>query len=211
MRVLYVSLFVLIVDQLAKLSVKGIAIPALGIDLKGMLLGESIPIIRDVVQITFIENPNMAFGIEFGGKILLSFFALAACAGMFYYLYRIRNDGLLKRLAVALILAGAFGNLFDRIFYGVLYGYAPLFQGNVVDYMDFNLFTINWGNFHFKFWPIFNVADASVSIGVLAFLFLHRPHHAEQPDLAEKEGSLPGAGEGVASPLAASDPPASAE
>lgn len=176
-----------------------------------MLLGESIPIIRDVVQITFIENPNMAFGIEFGGKILLSLFALAACIGMLYYLYRIRNDSLARRLAVALILAGAFGNLFDRIFYGVLYGYAPLFQGNVVDYMDFNLFTIHWGNFHFKFWPIFNVADASVSVGVLAFLFLHRPRGAEEPTLPQATAAIPPGTEDASSPLPAAGPPASAD
>jgi signal peptidase II len=207
MRVLYVSLLVLAADQLTKIFVKGIQLPALGLSVKGMSLGQSIPVIRDLVQITFIENPNMAFGLEFGGKILLSLFALAACIGMTYYLYRIRHDSFAKRLAIALILAGAFGNLTDRIFYGVLYGYAPLFHGNVVDFVDFNLFTINWGNFHFKFWPIFNVADASVSVGVLSFLFLQRPRREEIA------GAEPAGGEeaAVGNALPSGEPTATAQ
>ncbi len=177
MRVLYASLFVVVFDQITKFLVKGISIPSLGIDIKGMILGESIPIIKDVFSITFIENPNMAFGIELGGKVFLSIFAIIASIALIYYLYRIRNENFWNRFSIALILGGAAGNLIDRIFYGLLYDTASLFQGNVVDFFDFNLFTINWGNFHFKFWPIFNIADTSVSIGVIALLLLYRPHH----------------------------------
>lgn len=177
MRILYVTGIVVLLDQLSKIFIKGISIPALGIDIKGMLLGESIPIFGDVLQLTFIENPNMAFGIELGGKLFLSIFALIASTVLLAYLYRIREEKFLLRLALAFVLGGAFGNLFDRIFYGVLFGYGGFFDGNVVDFIDLNLFTINWGSFHFKFWPIFNIADSAVSLGVITLLLVYRPKH----------------------------------
>ena len=151
MRILYVTGIVVLLDQLTKIFIKGISIPALGIDIKGMLLGESIPIFGDVLQLTFIENPNMAFGIELGGKLFLSLFALIASTVLLAYLYRVREEKFLLRLALAFVLGGAFGNLFDRIFYDVLFGYGGFFDGNVMDFIDLNLFTINWGSFHFKF------------------------------------------------------------
>lgn len=176
MRILYVTLAVLLGDQITKLIIKGISLPALGLVVEGMHYGESIPLVGNWLKLTYIENPNMAFGIDVVGKIFLVLFSLLASIGILVYLYRHRHGALLLRLSLALILAGALGNLIDRTFYGVWYGQAPLFYGNVVDFMDLDLFTISLFGSSFKFWPIFNVADAAVSVGVVMLLIVGIPH-----------------------------------
>ncbi|MBE0645041.1 MAG: signal peptidase II [Bacteroidetes bacterium] len=186
MRILFLSLGILFADQLTKLIVKGITIPALGIAIEGMRYGESIPVIGDWLKITYIENPNMAFGLNVGGKLFLVLFSLVASIGIVYYLYRHRNGKFLLRLSLAMILAGALGNLIDRTFYGLISDTAPLFYGNVVDFLDLDLFTIQLGGSAFKFWPIFNIADAAVSVGVVMLLITGLPHEekstANSPD-----------------------------
>jgi Signal peptidase (SPase) II len=64
----------------------------------------------------------------------------------------------------------------------VLYGTGPFLEGNVVDFIDFDLFTVNFGGGSFRFWPIFNIADMSVSIGVILLLLASRTVHKEEPD-----------------------------
>ena len=202
MRILFVTLAVLLGDQITKLVVKGISLPALGITITGMNYGESIPVIGDWLKITYIENPNMAFGLDIAGKLFLVLFSFLASIGILVYLYRHRHAALLLRLSLALILAGALGNLIDRTFYGVWYGQAPLFYGNVVDFMDLDLFTVHLFGSSFKFWPIFNVADAAVSVGVVMLLIVGIPHGdlAVATDNAtsariEENGKNPGATE----------------
>jgi signal peptidase II len=73
-----------------------------------------------------------------------------------------------------MILGGAIGNLIDRVFFGVIYGYAPLFQGKVVDFVDVDFFDINLFGTIYDRWPIFNVADMAVSIGVILLIFFSR-------------------------------------
>jgi signal peptidase II len=172
LRILFVTLFVVIADQLSKLFVKGISIPSLHFNLHGMLYAERINIIGSFLRITFVENPGMAFGIDLGisSKLFLSIFSIAASIGILYYLYRVRNDGWVLKLSLALILGGAIGNLIDRIFYGVIYGYAPLFYGRVVDFIDVDFFNINLFGYSYDRWPIFNIADMSVSVGVIILL-----------------------------------------
>lgn len=188
MRVLYLTLCVLFFDQATKLAVKGVHLPALGVSCDGMSYGQSIPLVGDWLKITFIENPNMAFGLNIGGKVLLAVFAMLASLGIVVYLWKHRTSPFLLRSALALVLAGALGNLIDRVLYGVLFGYASLFNGNVVDFMDVDLFTFQIGSSGFKFWPIFNVADAAVSIGVVMLLIATRtlkpaPASAATPDV----------------------------
>jgi signal peptidase II len=180
MRVLYLTLGVLIADQFTKLLVKGISVPFLGIAHEGMSYGESIPVFGDWFKITYIENPNMAFGLEFGGKLLLVTVAFLASVGIVVYLWRQREGKPSFRIALALILAGALGNLIDRSFYGFIDGSAAIFHGNVVDFINFDLFTVELFGSSFKFWPIWNIADAAVSIGVVLLLIVGMPHHAEQ-------------------------------
>ena len=95
-------------------------------------------------------------------------------SGLLIYLYIVRNKSLSLKLAIALILGGAIGNLIDRMFYGVLFDYAPLFYGKVVDFFDFDFFNFTILGRNYERWPIFNIADASVTIGVLILLFFYK-------------------------------------
>jgi signal peptidase II len=176
LKILFVTLFVVIADQLSKLYIKGISIPSLHINLHGMSYAERINVIGSFLRITFVENPGMAFGIDLGisSKLFLSIFSIVASIGILYYLYKVRNDGLVLKLSLALILGGALGNLIDRIFYGVIYGYAPLFYGRVVDFIDVDFFNINLFGYSYDRWPIFNVADMSVSVGVIILLLFSK-------------------------------------
>lgn len=196
MRILYVTLSIVVLDQLTKIFVKGFSIPFLGIQWEGMQYGQSIPLIGDVVRLTYIENPGMAFGIDLGGKVFFALFSIIACIGIFWYLYRIRHERLRVRLPFALILAGAFGNLIDRVFYGVFYGEAPLFQGAVVDFIDVIFFNINIFGYQMARWPVFNIADSAVTIGVVLLLIFHkeafRTHDVEDessPEENDRENS----------------------
>lgn len=170
MKILYLSLFIVIIDQLTKLKVKGIKIPFLGINIDGMTLGSSINVYGDLFKITFIENPGMAFGIEFGGKLTLSVFTLIATCLIVYFIYKNKNEGIYFRASLAFILGGAVGNLIDRLFYGSIYGYAPLFYGKVVDFFHFNIPDFTLFGKTFYSWPIFNIADISVTIGFIMIL-----------------------------------------
>ena len=174
MRVLYLTFGIVLLDQATKLLVKGFTLPLLGYYHAGMAVGQSIPVIGDYLRITYVENPGMAFGIQVTGRLFITLFSLAASGAIAYYLYRIRNESLVIRLALALILAGAIGNLVDRIFYGVIFGESPLFYGKVVDFVDMDFFDINILNFHMTRWAVFNVADAAVSSGVVLMLLFHR-------------------------------------
>lgn len=175
MRVLYVSLFILISDQITKLAVKGFSIPFLNYKHEGMNLGESIPVIGDFFRITFVENPGMAFGIDVGvsSKLLLSLFSLVASVGLVYYIYKIKHESLINRLSLALILGGALGNFIDRAFYGVIFDYAPLMYGHVVDFFQVEFWDFTLFGKTYETWPIFNIADASVSVGVVLMLLFH--------------------------------------
>ena len=173
MKVLFITLLVVIADQVTKLMVKGIKIESLGINLKGMPYGSSKPLIGEIVKITFIENPGMAFGIDVGPKMFLTIFTIIASLFIFFYIFKHRKDGILIRLSLALILAGAIGNLIDRTFYGVIYNYAPLFNGKVVDFMQVEFWDFTILGRTYTTWPIWNIADASVSAGFLIILFFH--------------------------------------
>ena len=187
MKVLYLSLIVLLTDQLSKFYIKGISIPFLNLNLKGMHFGDSIPVIGDFFRITFTENPGMAFGFDPGSdfKLLISIFSLVASVGLLIYLFISRNKSLSLRIAIALILAGAVGNVIDRMFYGLIYDYAPLFYGKVVDFFDFDFFNFTLLGRSYDRWPIFNIADASVSIGVFILLFFYEQH--QEDDKKTKE------------------------
>lgn len=187
MRIVVVSVVIIIVDQVSKLLVKGFSIPFLKINYEGMYHGQRIPIIDDFFRLTFIENPGMAFGFDPGVslKLWISLFSLFASVGLLIYLYFIRNQNLSFRLAIAFILGGAVGNLIDRMLYGVLYGYAPLFYGKVVDFFDFDFFNVSIFGRYYDRWPIFNFADAAVSIGVLILIFFYRKHQKDGEQIPE--------------------------
>ncbi len=173
MKILLVSLIVVILDQVTKFLIKGLKVEWLGINIQGMPYGSSKPLLGNIVKLTFIENPGMAFGIDVGPKMFLTIFTIAASLFIFYYIYKHRNDGILIRLSLSLILAGAIGNLIDRTFYGLIYNYAPLFKGKVVDFMQVEFWDFTIFGRTYTTWPIFNVADVSVSLGFLIILVFH--------------------------------------
>ncbi|MGE5398898.1 MAG: signal peptidase II [Ignavibacteriales bacterium] len=190
MRVLFLSLIIVVIDQVSKLFIKGFSIPFLDIRFSGLPYAEQYDIFGSFFKITFIENPGMAFGIELGAtsKLFLSLFSIFASIGIILYLYKVRNEGLKIRLPLALILGGAAGNLIDRVFYGVFYGYAPLFYGKVVDFFQIQLMNVRLLGYSFENLPIFNVADISVTIGVFLLMFFGRR-------FSEREENLLPAGE----------------
>lgn len=175
------TLFVVIADQISKLCVKGFSIPLLNIKHKGMSLGQSVDVIGSFFRITFVENPGMAFGVDLdtGMKLMVSLFSLAAAIGIVFYLYKVKDKSFTLRLSLALILAGAVGNLIDRFFYGVFYSYAPVFYGRVVDFLDFDFWHFSLFGRSFERWPVFNIADMAVSIGVFILLIFYKKHNSE--------------------------------
>ena len=181
----------LIVDQILKIWVK-----------TSFFYGEVFEI-TSWFKIQFIENNGMAFGMEFGSKLLLTWFRIIAVAAFFYYLVKIRTRIDLPAgyvACIALITAGALGNVIDCIFYGVMFnspdvpevaqlfppdgGYGSLFQGKVVDMLSFPICDWTWpewmpwigGNQFTFFSPIFNFADACLSVGVIALILFYSKH-----------------------------------
>lgn len=179
---LLIIFLVLLADQVLKTWIK-----------TNMFLGQEFKIIGNWFIIHFTENNGMAFGLEFGGefgKLALSLFRIAAVAGIGYGLhYLIKHKyhrGLI--LNVALIFAGALGNIIDSVLYGVIYGYASLFHGRVVDMFYFPILQGNfpswvpvWGGEDFVFFrPVFNIADAAISVGVVVILLFQKTYFKEE-------------------------------
>lgn len=186
-------LAILVADQIIKIWVK-----------THMTLHEQIDILS-WFKIVFIENNGMAYGMEIGSKLVLSIFRIIAIAVLGYYIY-----GQVKKKArwgyivcLAMIMAGAAGNIFDSMFYGLIFnasseyyvsyfvpfgtGYAPFLMGKVVDMFYFPLITTTWpewvpmvgGQPYVFFSPIFNFADSSISVGVVLLLLFYRKEISE--------------------------------
>ena len=177
----FVTLLIVIIDQLVKLVVHF-----------NMPLGSEINIIGDFFKLHHIENPGLAFGVDLNfkyGKLLLTSFRLGASFFIGYYLYTLisKNANSLLILAISMILAGAIGNVIDSLFYGILLNNAPLnspfslFYGQVIDmfYVDIwegflpSYFPLIGGSY-LSLWPVFNVADSSIFIGVLIIILFQK-------------------------------------
>ena len=186
MKIIFLSLTLFLIDQISKIIVRGFSFPLFNINLNGLNPGESKPLINNVLHITLVENPGIAFGIDPGESLrdLILIITILTCIGFFVYLIFAKNADIKVRVAIALILGGAAGNLFDRIFYGIIYNYAPLFQGNVVDFLDVRFFRLFlFDNIHGNY--VFNFADVSILSGVflLIYLILSSKRHKNEKDL----------------------------
>jgi signal peptidase II len=178
----------LVIDQLIKIWVK-----------TNMTLHESIRI-ADWFYISFIENNGMAYGMQIGSKLVLSIFRVVAIGLLGYFiLLQVRKHARTGFVVcLSMIMAGAFGNLVDCMFYGLMFnasspyytsffvpfgtGYAPFLMGKVVDMFYFPLIVTTWpqwmplvGGEDFVFFsPVFNFADACISVGVVLLLLFYR-------------------------------------
>lgn len=168
-----IILGVLLADQVLKLWVKTSFFP-----------GEEL-YITSWFRLHFLENDGMAFGLELGSKLYLTLFRIIVSAAVLGYLiWSIRKkepDDMLV-VSLSLIFAGAFGNIIDCVFYGVIFDYAPLFEGRVVDMLYFPLIEGHYwdwlpgvGGEPFVFFaPVFNLADSAICIGVALILIFER-------------------------------------
>ena len=181
-------LLIILADQIIKVAVK-----------THMYLHQSIHI-TDWFQILFTENNGMAFGAEFLNKYFLTSFRIVAVSVLIYIIIRNIRRGVSWGLLLCLVLitAGAAGNIVDCLFYGLIFnnppapivaefvpwgtGYESLMMGRVVDMFYFPLVEFDWpswipmiGDKHFIFFsPIFNLADACISCGIIALLLFYR-------------------------------------
>lgn len=181
---------IIIIDQIVKIWVK-----------THFYLGEDVEIFS-WFQLRFIENPGMAFGMELGSKLFLTLFRIIVVGLLIYYVVKATKLPFMPRgyiVCLALVVAGAAGNIFDCVFYGMIFdnpvapqvatfvgwgeGYAPMFYGRVVDMLYFPLFSFVWpdwipvlGGDRFLFFePVFNIADAAISVGMIAIIvFYHK-------------------------------------
>ena len=184
---------ILLIDQIIKILVK-----------TNMELHESIRV-TNWFYISFIENNGMAWGMQLGPKLLLSLFRVVAIAFLSYYIWLEANKKARWGYIVCLVmvLAGAAGNLIDCMFYGLGFeastpysvsqwvgignGYAPFLMGKVVDMFYFPIIETTWPDW-MPFWggeefiffsPVFNFADASISVGVIILLLFYRKELAK--------------------------------
>lgn len=180
-----IPLLLIALDQITKILIKGF--DNYGILINGFHYGERINVIGSFVQFTYVENPGMAFSIEFGaGKIFLSLFSIVASILLALYIRKINDKPLGYKLSVILIFAGATGNMIDRVFYGVIYQYGPLFYGKVVDFILVDIPDIHIFGRYYDYFPVFNVADSCVSIGIVLLIFYNK-HIPNLSELIKKK------------------------
>lgn len=188
-----IVVFIVLIDQIIKTWVR-----------TNMYLGQDIHFLGDHGMLHYTENNGMAFGMELGGdfgKLVLTIFRIAAVIaigyGLVYLIKHKYHRGLI--MCVALILAGALGNIVDSTIYGVLYQHGQIFYGRVVDMFYFPLFSGNfpqwvpiWGGQDYVFFrPVFNFADSAISVGVIAILiFQKRYFKHEVPELSSPHSEM---------------------
>ena len=208
-KLLLLGVLLVVIDQVIKVLVK-----------TNMEIGEHFHVIGNWFQILFIENEGMAFGMKFGGmtgKFLLSFFRIGLFAALCWWISSLVRksvdaDGSKALLpdgtprvpggvlvGLTLITAGAFGNIIDSLFYGIIFDYAPFMFGRVVDMFYFPIIDTDWpvwvpfvGGDHFIFFsPVFNFADSCVTVGAI-YLILFQYRFFARNEVDEKAGNKAG-------------------
>jgi len=189
----FTAALIVLLDQIIKIWVR-----------KHMFLGEEIHLLGNRGMLHYTENNGMAFGMELGGelgKLALTLFRIVAVCGIGYALVFLIKHKYHRGLVmmVALILAGALGNIIDSTFYGIIYNYAGLFHGRVVDMFYFPLLTGHfpawvpiWGGEEFIFFrPVFNLADAAISVGVIMILLNQKRYFKqEEPEVSSPNSEM---------------------
>ena len=172
MKLFLTSFLIVIVDQLSKLFIKGFSLPFLHVNVKGLSYGQRIPVISGFFNITFIENPGIAFGIDPGSKfkLFISVLTIFIIFGLVLYVFFLKDKDFNFRFSIAVILGGAIGNLIDRLFYGIFYGYGSFLNGKVVDFLDFRILNLFFHHDVFSNY-VFNFADVAVTFGVVMFIY----------------------------------------
>ena len=132
------ALLIVFLDQITKFLIK-----------QNFQLNQSIPIIKNILHLTYITNTGSAFGLFKGLNVFFILFSIIVIILIFYYLNKIKENEKALLFAIGLLLGGTIGNLIDRVFYGV-----------VTDFIDFRI------------WPVFNLADSAVSISVILLIVL---------------------------------------
>jgi signal peptidase II len=189
----FTAALIILLDQVIKIWVK-----------THMQMGEEIHLLGNHGMLHYTENNGMAFGMELGGelgKLALTLFRIVAVCGIGYGLVHLvkhkYHRGLI--MMVALIFAGAVGNIIDSTFYGIIYHYAPIFHGRVVDMFYFPLLTGHfpkwvplWGGEEYIFFrPVFNLADSAISIGVVMILLNQKRYFKqEEPELSSPNSEM---------------------
>ena len=207
--IFFTIIVVLIIDQWLKVHIKLTYPIGEGFKMFG----------QDWARIHFVENKGIAFGLEMGGaagKYALSIFRILMVGLLGYIIKGLVQVKESKWLIVcfSLIIAGAIGNIIDSMVYGLIFsassfhgpvaqfmpesgGYAPFLQGKVVDMFHFPMVTTTWpewvpkwGGSSFEFFrPVFNVADAAISVGVIAILLFHRRFFTKPEDVKTQSGT----------------------
>ncbi|MBL4663823.1 MAG: signal peptidase II [Flavobacteriaceae bacterium] len=193
-KAIWIILLVLIIDQVLKIYMKTHFQLQEGFDIINTCGDVKAPQCRALFKFYFIENEGMAWGVKIPGqygKLFLTIFRLFAISGIGYWLWESTKKHAPKVLilSIALIFAGAFGNIIDSVFYGLIFedsysqvssifpeggGYGKLFHGKVVDMFSFSFFD-----------PVFNVADFAISLGVGIIIVFNRKAFPKQ--LKEEE------------------------
>jgi len=135
-----------------------------------MKMGESIPVLDNFFRLTYLLNPGGAFGTKLGGNLFYTFLSIFAIFIAGYFFLKSKREDKLLQMAFALVLGGALGNLVDRFR-----------LGEVIDFLDliffkirippFKLGFIDFSGYYMNRWPIFNVADAAITIGMILILW----------------------------------------
>ncbi len=205
-HVIFIVILILIIDQALKFWIK-----------THLYMQQEIVIFPNWFRIHFIENEGMAYGLKFGGdfgKILLTLFRLAAVVIGFWYMKKLVHQKFHTGLLIcgSLILAGAAGNLIDSMFYGLIFsdsaydiarfmpkegGYGPFLHGKVVDMLYFPIYEgylpkwipFKGGDYFIFFRPVFNIADAAISTGVITILVFQKRFFSKhlEPRSAQNE------------------------
>ena len=171
-KLIALGVVLVVIDQVIKYLVK-----------TNMMLGQQIPLIGQWCRLCFVENEGMAFGMKFGGavgKFLLSLFRICLCGALVWWISRLNKKGEAPvgvLVGLTLITAGAFGNIIDCRFYGLIWDYAPFMFGRVVDMFYFPI--IRTAERVIFFSPVFNFADSCVTIGAFYLILFQWRFFAE--------------------------------